>query len=61
MPKAVSMAEAIKKAFNIDSELEKSSGGVFEVTAENKLVFSKKSSGRFPTEEEVIEGIKKLR
>ena len=29
-------------------ELVKSSGGVFEVTADEKLVFSKKSLGRFP-------------
>jgi selenoprotein W-related protein len=54
------MAEAIKTALDIESELEKSSGGVFEITLEDKLVFSKKSTGRFPTEQEVIEGIKKL-
>ena len=29
-------------------ELLKSSGGVFEVTADDKLIFSKKSLGRFP-------------
>jgi selenoprotein W-related protein len=49
------MAAAIKQNFDIDSELIKSSGGVFEITAEGNLIFSKKQAGRFPTEAEVIE------
>ena len=31
-----------------------SHGGVFEVTVDGKLVFSKKSLGRFPDEGEVV-------
>jgi selT/selW/selH-like putative selenoprotein len=31
----------------------KSSGGVFEVTADNQLIFSKKKTGRFPMPGEV--------
>ena len=34
--------------FGADVELVKSSGGVFEVTVDDRLVFSKKSLGRFP-------------
>lgn len=34
-------------------ELVKSSGGVFEISADGKLVFSKKATGRFPTDDEV--------
>ena len=34
--------------FEAEIELVKSSGGVFEVTADDELVFSKKSLGRFP-------------
>jgi len=30
-----------------------SSGGVFEITADGKLLFSKKSLGRFPEDGEV--------
>jgi selenoprotein W-related protein len=30
-----------------------SSGGVFEVVLDGKLVFSKKELGRFPTDEEI--------
>ena len=38
----------------MDPELIPSSGGVFEVVADGDLVFSKKSLGRFPEEDEVI-------
>jgi len=31
------------------------SGGVFEVTVGNELIFSKKKSGRFPMPGEVVE------
>ena len=31
----------------------KSGGGVFEITVDGKLVFSKKRLGRFPTDEEL--------
>jgi selenoprotein W-related protein len=34
-------------------ELAKSSGGVFEVTVDGRLVFSKKALGRFPTDAEI--------
>lgn len=32
----------------------KSSGGVFEVTADRELVYSKKQSGRFPENHEIF-------
>jgi selenoprotein W-related protein len=34
-------------------ELIPSSGGVFEVTLDGKLIFSKKETGRFPENEEI--------
>jgi selT/selW/selH-like putative selenoprotein len=34
--------------------LRKSGGGVFETTVDGKLSYSKKASGRFPTDEEVL-------
>ena len=34
--------------FGADVELARSSGGVFEVTVDDRLVFSKKALGRFP-------------
>jgi len=43
----------------IESELIRSRGGVFEVEYGGKLVFSKKSMGRFPDPGEVVKLIKK--
>jgi selT/selW/selH-like putative selenoprotein len=34
--------------------LRKSGGGVFEITVDGKLTYSKKATGRFPTDEEVL-------
>ena len=34
--------------------LRRSGGGVFEVTVDGRLAFSKKATGRFPTDEEVL-------
>jgi len=36
-----------------DVTLIEGSGGAFEITQNKKLVFSKKSLGRFPTDEEL--------
>jgi selT/selW/selH-like putative selenoprotein len=34
--------------------LRRSGGGVFEITVDGKLAYSKKATGRFPTDEEVL-------
>jgi selT/selW/selH-like putative selenoprotein len=34
--------------------LRKSGGGVFEITVDDRLRYSKKATGRFPTDEEVL-------
>jgi selT/selW/selH-like putative selenoprotein len=34
--------------------LHKSGGGVFEITVDGRLAFSKKATGGFPTDQEVI-------
>lgn len=39
--------------FGADVDLVKSGGGVFEVTVDDRLVFSKKALGRFPEPEEL--------
>ena len=39
--------------FGADVELVKSGGGVFEVTVDDQLVFSKKALGRFPEQGEL--------
>jgi selT/selW/selH-like putative selenoprotein len=35
------------------------SGGIFVVSVENETLFSKKEEGRFPTEAEIVEILRK--
>ena len=44
----------MKKSFGIDAELIRGSGGVFDVTLDGELIFSKHRAGRFPDDEEVV-------
>jgi selT/selW/selH-like putative selenoprotein len=37
--------------------LRKSGGGVFEITVDGTAIFSKKATGRFPTDKEVVSGL----
>ena len=56
---ALSLRESIQSKFGVNAELIKGTGGVFEVTLNNSLIFSKKELGRFPNENEIedlIEG-----
>ena len=56
MAKAVSLAERLldeHKDIIVELSLIPSGGGVFEVKLEERLLFSKKSLGRFPGEDEV--------
>ena len=50
---ALSLRESIERQFGIKAELIKGTGGVFEVSLNNSLIFSKKDLGRFPNENEV--------
>ena len=51
---AARLAADIKDALNIDADLIRSSGGVFEVKRDGTLIFSKRSLGRFPKTEEIL-------
>jgi selT/selW/selH-like putative selenoprotein len=44
----------LKKLPSAEITLRRSSGGVFEIRAEGRLAFSKKATGRFPTEAEIV-------
>jgi selenoprotein W-related protein len=37
------------------------SGGIFEITVENQKIYSKKETGRFPSESEIVEKLKSMR
>jgi selT/selW/selH-like putative selenoprotein len=49
------LAEALQKRYGARAELIKSGGGVFEVVRNDKLIFSKKATGRFPEHEEIFD------
>jgi len=53
------MAARISEAFGIEAELIKGRNGVFDVVADDKLIFSKHQVGRFPDDEEVIKLLRK--
>ena len=53
-PKALSLREDLDEKFGYWAELIESSGGVFEVTVNGDLIFSKKSLDRFPEDNEII-------
>jgi len=48
------LAALLKKHCSINTELIKSSGGVFEVVVDGNLVYSKKATGEFPNEMKLI-------
>jgi len=51
---------AIKSELDISATLIKSGGGVFEVVADGKLIYSKKATGRFPDNHAVIQKLKTI-
>jgi selenoprotein W-related protein len=48
------LAADLKKSMDVEPKLTPGGGGVFDVSADGKLIFSKKQMGRFPTNEEVL-------
>jgi len=44
----------------VQAELIKGSGGIFDVTAESALVYSKHHTGRFPENAEVVQALRSL-
>ena len=55
LPKASSLESYLKnKIKDIQIELISSGGGVFKVRFNKKLIFSKKSTGRFPENSEIV-------
>jgi len=54
------LAEEIKGSLGYEVELSAGSGGVFEVVADGKTVFSKHGEARFPDKGEVVTRLKRL-
>jgi len=54
------LADYLKKEYNTEPKLIESSGGVFEVSVNGQLIFSKKQLGRFPDNDEIKTSISRL-
>jgi selenoprotein W-related protein len=48
------LAALLKKHHGADVELIGSTGGVFEVVVDGQLVYSKKATGEFPDEQQLL-------
>jgi selenoprotein W-related protein len=53
------LAAELKQNFGAESTLIPGGGGVFDVTVDGKIIFSKKSVGRFPEPGEIVGMIQK--
>jgi len=53
-PRAAGLADAIKKEIGISSELIPGSNGVYDVIMDEKIIFSKNQTKRFPDNDEII-------
>ena len=54
------MAASLKQRFGVDADLIRGKDGVFDVSVDGKLVFSKHELGRFPEPGEVERAIATL-
>jgi selenoprotein W-related protein len=52
------LAAVLKEEVGVDAEYIKSGGGVFEVVADDDLIFSKKAEKRFPEDSEIVEALR---
>jgi len=50
----------ISQQFGMRSELIEGSGGIFDVTADGTLVYSKHQTGRFPENAEVLQALRTM-
>lgn len=54
MPKAASLVAELQAGLGEKSHLIEGGGGIFDVTVDGKLVYSKHQTGRFPESGEVL-------
>ena len=59
-PRASSMGDELKKEFGAEIELIAGGGGIFDISVDDNMVFSKFEKGRFPQPEEIVRLIKVL-
>ncbi len=54
------MAAELREGLGVKGKLIKGSGGVFDVTVDGTLVYSKSETGRFPDPGEVLAAVQAL-
>ena len=57
-PRASSLAATLRKSLGLESDLVRGTGGIFVVSVENEVLFSKKVEGRLPSEAEIIDKLR---
>lgn len=50
----------LRNEFNVEAELIKGCGGIFDVKVDGKLIYSKNITGLFPTEDEIRKKMKEI-
>ena len=59
-PQASSLAAKIKQELGLTAEYIKSGNGKFEIVANGKLLYSKKATGKFPANNDIVEKLRSL-
>ncbi|HZB24908.1 MAG TPA: Rdx family protein [Vicinamibacterales bacterium] len=54
MPRAASLAAAIRSELGVEAKLTPGDRGVFDVARDGVVIFSKSVTGRFPQDEEIL-------
>jgi len=54
------LAAVIQQEYGIESELIEGKSGIFDVVVDGNLIYSKKETGRFPEDREVLEKLASL-
>jgi selenoprotein W-related protein len=52
------LAAAIRSEFGVEPTLIEGGGGIFDIRADGRLIYSKHQTGRFPREAEVLEALR---
>ncbi|PIE63543.1 MAG: hypothetical protein CSA26_12505 [Desulfobacterales bacterium] len=53
------MAELIEQKFHVVPKLIPGAGGVYDITRDGKLIYSKHQSGWFPENQDIIDALEK--
>jgi selT/selW/selH-like putative selenoprotein len=58
LPRAAGLGAALSRELGVDAELVRGERGVFDVLVDGRVIFSKHSAGRFPTDAEIVQAIR---